>query len=257
MKLDFVIAGAQKCGTTALWRFLSQHPSIEFGSQKEMHIFDNDRINWSKDIDNAILLNYPEKTPGMIWGDATPIYTYWPGSLQRMHAYNKAMKLIVLLRDPVERAYSHWKMERARGCEPFAFEQAIRGGRARIDALGAEAGVHRVFSYVERGFYAAQLKRVYDIFPSYQVLVLRQCDLKHCHQETLNRVCDFLEVERFTCSSEKVFVNHDDTIGELHELDRDYLRRLYADDLNDLMARYGIRFDQDPYWDQELARLRA
>ncbi|MGP3699493.1 hypothetical protein [Rhodobacter sp. NSM] len=75
------------------------------------------------------------------------------------------MCLILPLRDPVERAHSHWRMEVARGNESLSFSEAIREGRARVARNG------RVFTYVERGFYGAQLERLETCFPREQVSV--------------------------------------------------------------------------------------
>ena len=123
-------------------------------------------------------------------GEATPIYAYWRQAPERIRTYNPAMRLILTLRDPVERAWSHWRMEVARGAEMRPFAWCIREGRARVAA--APAGQHRVFSYVERGFYADQLERLFQLFPPTQVLVLRSDVLKADPGEALNQVRRFL-----------------------------------------------------------------
>lgn len=241
-KLGFLICGVQKCGTTALWHFLSRHSQIVFGPQKEMHVFDNEETNWN-DPDYKTLHNpYAQNAVGKLWGDATPIYTYWPPSLKRIHAYNPAIKLVVILRNPVERAYSHWRMEVARNAETLSFSNAIRQGRKRISSQQDIEGVHRVYSYVERGFYAAQLARLLHLFPREQVLVLRQIDLYGNHRVTLDRICDFLAIDRFVTypESQQIFSHRQEKVAPLDTNDRAYLAELYADDLAILRDTYQI-----------------
>ena len=86
------------------------------------------------------------------------------------------MRLIVMLRNPIERAYSHWAMEHRRGNDPLPFASALEQEEARC--RGALPLQHRVFSYVDRGFYSAQLRRLWRFFGRDQVLVLRQEELR-------------------------------------------------------------------------------
>ena len=124
-------------------------------------------------------------------GEATPIYLYWPNCLERIARYNPAMRLVFIFRDPVQRAWSHWRMEFARGWESQPFAWCIREGRARVDSPEAP-GFHRVYSYVERGFYAAQLRHALTLFPREQMLLLRSEDLDRRPGDALARLCDFV-----------------------------------------------------------------
>ena len=132
---------------------------------------------------------------GRLLGDATPIYMYWEPTPQRIRRYNPAMKLIMLLRNPVTRAYSHWNMERARSSDPLPFEQAIRTETERCrDALPLQ---HRLYSYVDRGLYSEQIRRIWRHFPVEQTLVLKSEELQHTPDAALARITDFLGVARF------------------------------------------------------------
>src|SRR5438128_3640412 len=114
--VTFVIAGVQKGGTTALYEYLAEMGDVGLSRQKETHFFDDETLDWARP-DYAryhAMFDAPEGRP---CGEATPIYSYWPNALERIAAYNPAMKLILLLRDPVARAWSHWRMEYARGAE--------------------------------------------------------------------------------------------------------------------------------------------
>jgi hypothetical protein len=191
-RASFLVAGVQKGGTTALFSYLSEHPELTMAPEKEVHFFDDETQDWARpDYDD-----YHRRLagrPGAPAGEATPIYIYWPNSLERIAAYNPAVRLVLLFRDPIERAWSHWRMEHARGAETEPFGWCIRQGRDRL--LGGESpGFHRVHSYVERGLYGAQLQRLYGLFPREQVLPLHSDDLKHAPGEVIRRVSDFLGV---------------------------------------------------------------
>src|SRR5215831_21157504 len=109
-RLDFIVAGAQKSGTTALHYFLSRHPDICMGDQQEIHFFDNDAM-FIADVDYEQLhKHYPPLPPSMIAGDCTPSYLYHEPAMQRIWNYNPKIKLLILLRNPVERAFAHWNM---------------------------------------------------------------------------------------------------------------------------------------------------
>ena len=189
--VEFLIAGVQRGGTTALHSFLSRHPDLYLPTCKELHFFDDESLDWRRPDYSRFHSHFSDRQTGQIAGEATPIYTYWEPSAARIHQYDPAMKLIVLLRNPVERAYSHWAMEFGRGTETLGFAAAIRGGRSR----GFRS---RVFSYVERGFYSKEIDRLTSLFPPVQLLFLRTEDLRERHRATLDVVCDFIGVERFT-----------------------------------------------------------
>jgi hypothetical protein len=243
LRVQFVIAGVQKAGTTALFDYLSEQPELSLSHIKETHFFDDDERDWARPDYAAYhaLFDAPDGRPR---GEATPIYLYWPGSLERMAAYNPAMRIIVLLRDPVARAWSHWRMEYARGFEQAPFAWCIREGRRRL--FEAEPwGHHRAFSYVERGFYGEQVERLLALFPREQVLVLTAEALQAEPAATLATVRAFLGLPPAASGVEPraVHVGRDMDYGsELTEADAAFLRDLYARDQDRLAALTGIRF---------------
>ncbi|MGZ5987061.1 MAG: sulfotransferase domain-containing protein, partial [Caulobacteraceae bacterium] len=189
-RIAFVIAGAQKGGTTALFDYLGEEPGLALSREKEVHFFDDEAQDWARPDYAAYHASFPAPD-GRLRGEATPIYLYWPGSLERIRAYNPAIKLIVLLREPIHRAWSHWKMEYARGAETQPFAWCVRQGRQRL--FEAEPwGHHREMSYVERGFYGEQIERLLEVFPREQLLVLRSQDLRADPAATLASVRRFL-----------------------------------------------------------------
>lgn len=196
MNVDFVVAGTQKGGTTALASYLVEHPEVGMPTVKETHFFDTEAHFQAQAVDYAHYHAYFRPTPGKrIFGDATPIYMYWLPAPERIRQYNSAMKFIMLLRNPVTRAYSQWNMERERRREPLAFDDAIRLEQERCRA--ALPLQHREYSYQDRGFYTRQLQRIWQLFPREQTLMLKSEELQHAPAAALARVCDFLGVARF------------------------------------------------------------
>jgi hypothetical protein len=153
------------------------------------------------------------------------------------------MKLIDVLRDPVQRAWSHWRMEYARGVETHPFAWCVRQGRQRL--FDADPwGHHREFSYVERGFYGEQLERLYGLFPRSQVLVLTSGGLRTDPASALAEVRRFLGLPPAPApAAREVHVGREmDYPSELTPADVEHLRRVYAPDAERLAALSGIRF---------------
>src|SRR5437763_2603905 len=190
-KLDFLVAGAQKSGTTALNYYLRRHPRIALPVKKELHFFDNDELFAGGNVSYEPLHKmFRRARPGSIAGENTPIYLYWRSALPRIREYNPAMKFIVILRNPIERAYSQWNMQRIRGIEPFDFLEAVEAERDRI-AQSAPKQL-RKFSYVDRGRYGEQLERAFRLFPREQFLVIKYEEFRARQREMVETVFRFL-----------------------------------------------------------------
>lgn len=241
-KVTFLIAGVQKGGTTALFDYLGDYADVALSDEKELHFFDDEAHDWKTPDYDAYHARFPDPA-GRPCGEATPIYTYWPGSLERIAAYNPAMKLVVVLRDPVQRAWSHWRMEYARGVETNPFAWCIREGRQRL-FQAQPWGHHREFSYVERGFYGEQMERLYGLFPKSQVLALTSDALRADPGPTLAEVRGFLGLKRGKTPAprESHLGREMDYPSELTAADIDHLREVYAPDAERLAALTGIRF---------------
>ncbi|HJX98965.1 MAG TPA: sulfotransferase domain-containing protein [Chthoniobacterales bacterium] len=192
MRVDFVIGGTQKGGTSALDSFLRQHPEICMPTtRKELHFFDREQENRDyKEYHRNFKL---KKKQHRVIGEASPIYMYWETAPYRIWKYNPKMKWILALRNPVERAFSAWNMESKRDHEKLPFAEAIEkeAERCRM-ALPLQ---HRVYSYIDRGFYAHQVRRLFNIFGKANCLVLLNEELRNDHQQTLRRVFEFLGVD--------------------------------------------------------------
>jgi hypothetical protein len=190
MRIDFVIGGTQKGGTSALDSFLRQHPEICMPeTRKELHFFD--RADEDKDY-KKYHANFQPQPRHRVIGEASPIYMYWETAPYRIWNYNPKMKWILVLRNPVERAFSAWNMETKRGAETLSFGEAVEQEAERCrEALPLQ---HRVYSYLDRGFYTHQLRRLFNIFGKDNCLVLLNEELRNDHENTLRRVFDFLRV---------------------------------------------------------------
>lgn len=190
-KLDFVVAGAQKSGTTALNYYLKRHPRIALPAKKEIHFFDNDVLFANRAVSYEPLHKmFSPARAGSIAGENTPIYLYWKPALPRIRDYNPSMKLIVILRNPIERAFSQWNMQRKRGAESLDFLEAVQAEPRRI--LESAPKQLRKFSYVDRGCYGEQLERAFRIFPREQFCIIKYEEFRKRQRETINAILSFL-----------------------------------------------------------------
>jgi hypothetical protein len=231
--LNFVIAGAQKCGTSSLDALLRAHARLQMARVKETHFFDNEQRRWDRP-DYRDLDAYFTAADGRLRGEATPITLYWRPAIRRLRDYNPDIRLIVLLRDPVERAYSNWRKEFTLGRERLPFGEAIRDGRARVRRNHEIEGLHRHFSYVERGFYGAQLAYLSNFFAPSQIHVEIAEEFFRHQAPTLGRVSDFLGIDAFPHDLPVVHRNPGRPLANsisLSKEDGDLLYALYADDI--------------------------
>jgi hypothetical protein len=195
---DAVIIGAQKCGTSSLHHYLTQHPGVISPLRKEVHYFD---VNFK--LGEAWYRAHFGRRgePGLNF-DASPYYLFHPLVAERMHELLPQAKLIVLLRDPVRRAYSQYWHERDKGRERLSFEDALKAEPERVDEAhrrlaSGEIGAsreHQIHSYVARGRYAEQLERWLKLYPREQLLVLRFEDLVKDPLAVLNQALAYLRL---------------------------------------------------------------
>lgn len=203
-RVRFLIGGVQKGGTTALAHYLAQHPLIRLPERKEAHVFDAPDFDerWTvEDIDARYAAHFPPEAPdgvtSPLHGDATPIYILHPRLVARIARYNPAMRWILLLRDPVDRAISQYHMERDRGLERWPMLAAFALERLRLAGHGddfSDGSPLRTHSYLLRGDYARQLDVLHSHVPASQVLLLRSDALRADPLAVLARVYDFLEL---------------------------------------------------------------
>ena len=235
-RLDFILAGAQKSGTTALHYFLSRHPNINMGDQQEIHFFDDDAMFVSGADYEQLHKHYPLLGPSTIAGDCTPSYIYHEPVAKRIWTYNPKIKLLILLRNPVDRAFAHWNMQRFKGREPLDFFDAVREEQTRI--AGAPANEARRFAYVDRGFYSRQLARLFQFFPSEQVKVVKFEEFKDNQRETLAAIFSFLDCKplRSVRSKDRNVVPYE---RAMNWEERIFLYNLFAEDIANVEQMLG------------------
>lgn len=176
----FLIIGVMKGGTSALFYYLRQHPQVRLALSKEPHYFDLHYgwgLNWYR-------VEFPARAPGVISGEASPYYIFHPLAPSRARQTVPDARIIVLLREPVSRAYSHYHHMLRRGEETLPFEEAIA---AEADRLKGEterirqnpeyfSPNHMYYSYLGRGHYAEQIEAWREHFPPEQMLILSSED---------------------------------------------------------------------------------
>ncbi len=188
--LGFFCVGAQKAGTTTLHDTLARHAEIFLPARKETHFFARD-ARYERGIDYYHSEYFSEWQPGQMAGEVDPEYIYFPEAAPRIHSYSPRARIIVMLRNPVERAYSHYLMSVRRGFEKQTFEEALARESSRL-AEGEFERIH--FSYADRGFYALQIRRFLDLFPAEQLAFVVMDELLAQPDIVLSRVCRFLGV---------------------------------------------------------------
>lgn len=194
-----VILGAQKSGTSSLHYYLVQHPAIVAPLRKEVHFFD---LNHARG-ERWYRANFGRAGEAGLNLDSSPYYLFHPAVPTRLHALLPDARLVVLVRDPVRRAYSHYWHERDKGRETLPFEEAIAAEPSRIEADHERlasgslevSAAHQHFSYLARGRYAEQLERWLALYPRERLLVQRFEDLVRDPLEVLNATLGFLGLD--------------------------------------------------------------
>ena len=199
---DFIIAGAQKAGTTSLYDYMVKHPGISTATRKEVHYYDN---NYQRGI-NHYRSHFPlNRNRTTLTGEATPYYLSHPHALQRIAKDIPDVKFIIMLRNPADRAFSGYYHSVTHKVEKRDIETAFKEEAAMIaeelpkmlaDENYRSRG-HQHHSYVSRGHYAEQLTALYDLFPKENILILESADFFKNTKEATNKAFEFLDLAPF------------------------------------------------------------
>ncbi len=201
---DFLCIGVQKAGTTSLFHILKQHSQIFLPEQKELHFFDSD--NFLRGL-SFYAENFSQLNNGQICGEITPNYIYEKNCANRIFSsLGGEIKLIIMLRNPADRAFSHYKMRVGRGFETHSFQEAIK---QEIIELKKNSYSLR-HKYLDRGFYDVQIEkylRYFDIKNMF-FLIFEDDFLKN-REGTMKNLFEFLNVDK----NENISVNVKSTPG--------------------------------------------
>jgi len=221
---DYVICGAQKSGTSTLHEYLSQHPEICTSNTKEVRFFDFDCIykkgtGWYE--------KYFEKCDrNKVVGEASPSYMNIPQAPRRMNETIPHSKLIFILRNPVDRAYSNYWHSVRKGRENLSFEKAIKREEKRVkkSSYNSKESSYNIrhFSYLERGKYAKHIKRFFQFYSEEQIKILIFENFKEEPIKHIQDVYRFLGVDdSFTPQKQKKNVGKRPVIPILQKLAHD------------------------------------
>ena len=195
---DFLIVGAQKCGTTSLYYWLREHPSCFLPKIKEPHYFSRFEP-WEKLVVSGSIIRdeiaykklFAEANEGQICGEASPSYLYETGVATRIAEAQPGCRCIIIVRDPVERAYSQYRMNVVGGTETRSFLEAIESSVGKKPTSWSEQND----IYIELSRYGTQLQRYFDAFPRDQILVVTAHTLAADPLEVMKQVSDLLQIE--------------------------------------------------------------
>jgi len=194
---NFIIVGAPKAGTTSLYHYLSEHPDVFMSEPKEVNFFSREEIEAqglyyadfkAKDIDAYQRLFDGVKNQQAV-GEGSVSYLYYPKTAEKIKSALPDVKIIILLREPVARAFSHYLMDLSLGLVEMSFEDIV--SRKSMDK-------HAVLfyqQYVELGLYYEQVKRYLDVFGKEQVKIYLQEDLRYHSDDVILDLYDFLGID--------------------------------------------------------------
>lgn len=204
---DFIIVGAPKSGTTSLYRYLQQHPSVFMPENKEPRFFCNYPVESSEymrhqfhsdivtDLDRYIAL-FSEAKSSMLCGEASTDYLSCNGATERIHAWNPDAKIIIMLRHPVARAWSEYRHSIAANFQPHSFWDSLCLEEERI------AGRYDpIFFHVKRGLYHESVARYLHLFGQKQVRVIFFDDFAHSPERCIDDTLGFLGLQAVTINT--------------------------------------------------------
>lgn len=202
MKVNLFLLGAPKCGTTTVYHYLRRHCGVCGSDPKEPVFFES--TEYERGIDFYHSKYFPHYADEALVCDCRPSNLYLSGVHERIFDYNPEAKLVVCLRDPVKRAFSHWWMRYSRGRENLSFREACERNIEQYQQTGATdlatwnrnlisgTGLSSLRTYVDMGHYAEQLNRFLGQFPRKQLFLIFDDDLRANEQGQVARLFDFV-----------------------------------------------------------------
>jgi hypothetical protein len=202
MLRNFLVIGAQRCGTTSLYEYLCAHPNVKRhkGATREIHFFDwqyEKGFGWYRS-------RFPRvRDTGCITGETSPAYIFDTAVPARVKRHKPYVKLIVLLRNPADRAYSHYYHNKSNKMEPFTFRKALEAESGRQHYAKYREWLN--WSYLARGRYVEQLVRWFQYFPCEQFHITKSEGLFADPGAEMQGVFEFLELEPFSVNNNTLY----------------------------------------------------
>lgn len=254
---DYLIIGTPRSASTSLYQYLIQHPAVSPALTKQLHFFDTffyKGIEWYKVcFPYQWKKIYQEKIlrTKFVTGEATVHYILHPLAPQRIFETFPKIKLVIILRNPVDRAYSHWNMEFQNKNDELSFEDAINAEESRLkgefDKLSKDENYtsdnypHR--AYLATGLYAEQLKRWFNFFPKEQFLIIKSEEFSDNPSQQFNEVLKFLNIPKFDLPEYKKL--HSRNYKEMNPETRKKLIEYYKPHNEKLYTLIGQNFNWD------------
>ncbi|MCK4816957.1 sulfotransferase domain-containing protein, partial [bacterium] len=254
---DFLIIGAQKSGTTSLYYYLSQHPCVLSAGQKEVHFFDDNfakGLNWYRSQFPTILKKYcyqQIKKKNIITGEASPYYIFHPLAPKRISRILPEVRLIALLRNPIDRAYSQYHHNVRQGREPLSFEDAIAIEHERLQGKKEKmledqhyySFSHKHCSYLSRGIYVEQLETWLSLFPKSQILIISSEDFYTNTPTIFKQILEFLNLPQWEPMLYRRY--NPNKYSKMNAATRRYLVGYFRPKNEKLYQLLGVCFDWD------------
>lgn len=262
-KINTFIVGTQKGGTSALFDYLKKSPQVAVGRKKEMGFFSREKVYKRGTVWYSKQFKGTSKTNRLL--DATPEYLYYPFVPERIYKYNPEAKIIIVLREPVSRAFSHYTMFRNISEQPedkkqnflkkMQFNFPVNKPLYDIvkrktfpsfsDIIEQELGTTSLQpSFVKAGQYFEQVKRYYDLFSAKNILILESSELKNNKEDCVKRTAGFLGISTKFLSEQSFETKHVGHYKEvINEDDRVFLEKHYRPFNEKLYTLIGRKFD--------------
>ena len=255
LRPTYLIIGTQKGGTTSLYNYLINHPKIYPALHKEIHYFDlyfKKPIHWyiaHFPIDSNKINISCNENRFKITGEATPYYLFHPLVPQRVAEIFPEMKLICMLRNPIDRAYSHFNHNKRKGREKRDFQKAIHMEMESMPEITEKilkkylyySYEHRHYSYLTRGIYIDQLNRWFMKFEKKNILIIKSEDFFNNTIEVMNKIFLFLGIDKYHIMNYKPF-NKQKYESEMNQKIRQQLYEFYRPHNEKLYESLGTDF---------------
>lgn len=256
---DFYIIGGQKCGTTSMFEYLSQHPSIFPAVAKDIRFFDKyyyKGVDWYKTY-------FPSKTEEFIQQffrknsiktvDATERYLEHPLTAKRIKKITPNAKFIVLLRNPIDRTFSHYGMNVDRNMETLSFEEALSKEDYRINKKLEKMELDKSFyddkyfrfGYIDRSIYVNKLKKWFSMFSRDQFLIIQTEEFLQNTDSIYQKTLKFLGVKKWTLNEFKQYKKRNYKNPQMSTETRKRLNEFFKPHNQQLFDLIGTKFDWD------------